>query len=74
MLKSMKARLLASVAMLGSRQLEHDLIRAMTRILFRLVQPASFAARALGCACLGRNQLLDNCPFHGSMARSLCRG
>lgn len=70
----LKPRLLASVALLGSLELERDTVRTINRIVFRMVQPATLGARMLGCGCIGPRQFIDNCPYHGITARRLCHG
>lgn len=74
MLKSFKARLMSSVAMLGTRDGERELVGAMTRAIYKLVTPGTIGAGYLDCLCLGPQQLVDNCPYHGREARRLARG
>lgn len=71
---SFRAQLLASVAMLSSPRFERQLIRAMTRAVYKIVIPGTIGAGYLDCLCLGPQQLVDNCPYHGREARRLARG
>lgn len=74
MSKAFKARLLASTSLPFDQDLAHDLLKTMARIAWRLVIPATFASRKLGCQCIGMNQRLDNCPYHGRAARAVIHG
>lgn len=74
MLNAIKARLRASVCLTLTAEAWREVIKAFTRMIFRLVRPGSIAAQRLGCACRTTAQLLTNCTYHGLNARRLIRG
>lgn len=74
MLNAFKARLRASVCLTLTAEAWREVIRAFTRMIYKLVRPNTAGARRLGCPCTGIHGLVGNCPYHGRAAREVIFG
>lgn len=74
MLNALKARLCASTCLTLTAEAWREVIRAFTRMIFKLVRPNTPGAQRLGCHCTGPHGLTGNCPYHGHDAREVIYG